>query len=146
MKFADAFIFLKREWSNKFELNEEEKNILLECVKGKKNYEHKIISFVVFSLVKRNYILKKDDWGNDESTSLFDAYEQNENHMFSYVDISKNSISMKGGEYWNINYFFKNQLYFHTLLNDYVVEHVLKIWDHLFYQHSPSILCMNPKV
>ena len=32
------------------------------------------------------------------------------------------------------------------LLNDYVMDHVLKIWAHLFYKYSPSILCMNSKV
>ena len=53
---------------------------------------------------------------------------------------------MRGGEYWSIDYFVKNQLYFHTLLNDYVMDHILKIWAHLFHQHSPSILCMNSKV
>ena len=57
---------------------------------------------------------------------------------------------MRGGDYWSIDYFVKNQLYFHSLLNDYVVDYVvdyvLKIWAHLFYQHSPSILCMNSKV
>ena len=37
-----------------------------------------------------NYILKKEDWGNAESTSLFEAYEQNEIHEFSDADISKN--------------------------------------------------------
>ena len=45
------------------------------------------MSFVGFSFVKRNYRLKKEDWGNDESTSLFDAYKQNENHMFSYANM-----------------------------------------------------------
>ena len=41
MKFAEALLFLNREWSNKFELNEEEKSELSECLKGKKNYKHK---------------------------------------------------------------------------------------------------------
>ena len=45
---------------------------------------------------------------------------------------------MKGGEYWNIDYLVKNQLYFYTLFNDYVAR--------LFYQHSQSILCMNTKL
>ena len=90
--------------------------------------------------------MKKEDWGNDESTSLFDAYEQNENHIFLDADISKKTISMRGGEYWSIDHFVENQLYFNSLLNDYVVDHVLKIWDYQFYQHSLSILCMNSKV
>ena len=38
MKFAKTLVFLKHEWSNKFELNEEEKSELSECLKGKKNY------------------------------------------------------------------------------------------------------------
>ena len=54
MKFAEALVFLKREWSNKFELNEEEQSELSECFKGKKNYKHKKISFVVFPVVKKN--------------------------------------------------------------------------------------------
>ena len=41
MKFAEAMVFLKCEWSTKFELNEEEKSELSEWLKGKKNYEHK---------------------------------------------------------------------------------------------------------
>ena len=53
---------------------------------------------------------------------------------------------MRGGEYRSIDYFVKNQLQFHTLLDDYVVDHVLKIGAHLFYQHSPSILYINSKV
>ena len=53
---------------------------------------------------------------------------------------------MRGGEFWSIDYFVKNQLFFHSLLHDYVVDHILKIWAHLFYQYSPSILCMNSKV
>ena len=39
-----------------------------------------------FSYIKELFI-KKDDWGIDESTSLFDAYEQNENREFSDADI-----------------------------------------------------------
>ena len=145
-KFVQLLIFLKNKWSSEFKLNDDEKNELSECLKGKKNYEHKKITFVVFSVVRRNYILRKEDWGNDESTSLFDAYEQNENHMFSDADISMKSKLSRGGEYWSIDYFVQNQLYFHSLLNDYVVDHVLKIWAHLFNKHSPSILCMNSKV
>ena len=44
-------------------------------------------SSIIFSVVKRNYVLKEEDWGNDELNSLFDAYEQNQNHQFSYIDI-----------------------------------------------------------
>ena len=57
--FDEAFVFLKREWSNKFKLNEEEKSDLSECLKKKKIYKHKNFPFVVISVVKRNYILKK---------------------------------------------------------------------------------------
>ena len=71
--------------------------------------------------------MKKEDWGNDESTSLSDAYEQNLNHIFSDADILTKSISMSGGEYWSIDYFVQNQYYFHTLLNDYVVDYILKM-------------------
>ena len=98
------------------------------------------------SIVTRNHELKKEDYGNDKTTSLFDAYEQNENHQFSYADMPKKSISMRGREYWKIDSFFKTQLFFHTLLNNYVVDHVLKSWAHLFYQYSPSIFYMNSKV
>ena len=147
MKFAEALVFLKHEWSKRFELNEEEKSELSEYLKGKENYEHKKISFVVFPVVKKKFILNKDDWGNDESTSLFNKYEGYENdEYFSNADISIKPTSMKGGEYWSIDYFVQNQGYFHNLLNDYVMDHILKIWAHLFYQHSPSILCMNFKV
>ena len=56
MKFAEALVFPKREWSKKFELNEEEKSELSECLKGKENHKHKKISFVVYPVVKKNYI------------------------------------------------------------------------------------------
>ena len=56
MKFAEALVFLKREWSKKFELNEEEKSELSERLKGKENYKNKKISFVVFPVVKKNRI------------------------------------------------------------------------------------------
>ena len=141
MKFAEALVFLKHEWSNRFELNEEEKSELSEYLKGKENFKHKKISFVVFPVVKKKFILNKDDWGNDESTSLFNKYEGYENdEYFSNADISIKPTSMKGGEYWSIDYFVQNQGYFHNLLNDYVMDHILKIWDHIFHQHSPSIL------
>ena len=52
MKFAEALVYLKQEWSNKFKLNEEEKSELSECIKGKKNFEHRKISFVVFPVIK----------------------------------------------------------------------------------------------
>ena len=54
MKVAEALVFLKREWSKMFELNEEEKSEISECLKGKKNYKDKKISFVVFPVVKKN--------------------------------------------------------------------------------------------
>ena len=66
--------------------------------------------------------------------------------IISLYRLIKKSISMKGGDYWSIDYFVKNQYYFHTLLKDYVVDHTLKIWDHLFNKHTPSIFCMNSKV
>ena len=31
------------------------------------------ISFVIFPVIQRNYKLKKEDWGHNESSSLFDA-------------------------------------------------------------------------
>ena len=105
-------VFLKCEWFTKFVLNEEEKSELSEYLEGKKT---KKVSFSTFFVVTRNYRLKKENWGNDESSSLFDAYEQNENHQFSYADISKECKSMRGGEYCNIDYFVENELYFHTL-------------------------------
>ena len=71
---------------------------------------------------------------------------QFQNLMCVNTDISKEFESMRGGEYWSIDNFVHNQLYFQTLLIDYVVDHVLKIWNHLFHEHSPSILCMNSKV
>ena len=59
MKFAEALVFLKREWSNKFELNEEENSELSEYLKGKENYKHKKISFVVFPVVKKNLYIEQ---------------------------------------------------------------------------------------
>ena len=56
MKFTEVLVFLKREWSNKFELNEEEKSDLSECLKG---FKHKKFSFVGFSVVKKNCIEQK---------------------------------------------------------------------------------------
>ena len=53
MKFAEAFVFLNREWFNKFELNEERKSELSQCINGKKTFEHKKNSFVVFPVVKK---------------------------------------------------------------------------------------------
>ena len=106
----------------------------------KEKCNHKNISFVIFSVITRNYILRKENLGNDELTSPY------ENHQFSDADTSKKSISMRGGEYWSIDYFVENQLYFYSLLNDFVVDHGLKIWAHLFNKHSPSILCMNSKI
>ena len=38
MKFTEALVFLKREWSNKFKLHEKEKSKLSESIKGKKNH------------------------------------------------------------------------------------------------------------
>ena len=58
--------------------------------KERKPINTKKISFIVFSL-------KKEDWGNGESTSLFDVYEHNENHKFSDADISTKPTSMRGG-------------------------------------------------
>ena len=106
MKFAEALVFLKREWFYKFELNEIEKSEPSEFLK------QFICCF--FSRKKKLYIEKKN-WDNDESSSLFDAYEQNENHNFSDEDILINPISMREGEYWSIDYFIENQLYLHTL-------------------------------
>ena len=77
-----------------------------------KTFDHKKISFVVFSVIKRNCILKKENWGNDESTSLFDAYEQNEKHQFSNANLLEKPILMRGGECWSIDYFVQNQYYF----------------------------------
>ena len=53
---------------------------------------------------------------------------------------------MRGGEYRSIDYFIENRLFFLILLNDYIVDHVFKIWAHLFYEHSPSILDIDFKV
>ena len=50
MEFAEAMIFLKREWSSKFELNKEEKRDLSECLQGKKSYEHKKSNLLHFQL------------------------------------------------------------------------------------------------
>ena len=60
---------------------------LSECLKGNINYEHKNISFIIFTVVTTNYILKIKGWGNDESSSQFDAFLQSQNHMFSDADI-----------------------------------------------------------
>ena len=99
-------VFLKCEWFTKFVLNEEEKSELSEYLEGKKT---KKVSFSTFFVVTRNYRLKKENWGNDESSSLFDAYEQNENYIFLDADISKKTISMRGGEYWSIDHFVENK-------------------------------------
>ena len=84
MEFAEALIFLKYEWSTKFKLNNKKNRANYQNVsQERKTMNTKNLIYQLFSRKKKLCIEKRG--GNEDS--LFGAYEQNENHQFSYADI-----------------------------------------------------------
>jgi len=76
--------------------------------------------------------LIEDDWGNDFSSQWFDK-----------KDLEIQIKTKHGVQYWEYSDLNNSHDSIHNMLNDHVVDHILKIWNHLFHKHSPSILCMN---
>ena len=88
-----------------------------------------------FSEIVRDYKLIEDDWGNYFSSQWF----HNKNQEIQ--------IKTKHGiQYWEYSDLKESHFFIHKLLNDHDVDHILKIWNHLFHKHSPSILCMSSQV
>ena len=131
---------MKRVWENTFVLNKEEMYELAECLKGKKNYKYQKMTFDVCSEKLSNYYLIEEDRDDEYSRQWF----KNMNNTLGLL--RKSQVTSNGVEHWDFASLSDNHSYFHNLLNDYIVDHMLKIWDHLFHKHSPSILCMNSKV
>ena len=84
---------MKRVWENTFVLNEEEMYGLSECLNGKKNYEHKKMTFDVCSEKLSDYYLIKEDWGDEYSRQWF----KNMNNTLGLL--RKNQVSSNGVEH-----------------------------------------------
>ena len=108
-------------------------------LKGRKTMSIKNIFDVCLEKLS-DYYLIKEDWGDEYSRQWF----KNTNNNLAIL--RKSQVTPNGVEHWDFASLSDNHSYFHNLLNDYIVDHMLKIWDHLFHEHSPSILCMNSTV
>ena len=112
---------MKRLWENTFILDEEEMYELAECLKGKKNYKHQKMIFDVCSEKLTDYYLIEEDWGDEYSRQWF----KNMNNTLGIL--RKSQVSSNGVEHWDFASLSDNHSYFHNLLNDYIVDHMLKI-------------------
>ena len=124
-------------------MNEEEqskfpKECIYELLMSTPYSQHEI-GYIEFLPTKQEYELIKEDWEDEKSHKCFSENQIRKDHEI----FEDESIRY----YFNHHYqkLFRKRN-FKEWIRDYVMDHVLQIWHHLFHLISPDILCMNSMV
>ena len=140
--YGKAISAVQKHWDQNYVMSEEEKKAFVKSCKNKQQdmSRHKL-GFIQFLPIKQEYEFIKEDWADEMSQRFFSENTTSEDHeIFEDRSISAYS-SHHYAELWG-----SKKQKFHGWISDYIVDHVLQIWHHLFHEISPEILCMNSMV